>query len=143
MKQNKSDEVWKNTNQIFSLCFCCSYCGCCLSSPLSGRTKPLKKGRFMAMVYMQELCFWRVYVSCPLAWIYLLVFSALDSSHILFYRQLNSLAGDKMKIRPKRHHKTATNPIKNLQQRTDVRTDTEVHFAVLFILKLCLGISVH
>ena len=139
----------------------------------------------MAMVYMQELCFWRVYVSCPLAWIYLLVFSALDSSHILFYRQLNSLAGDKMKIRPrvyvicplawiyllvfsaldsshilfyrqlnslagdkmkirpKRHHKTATNPIKNLQQRTDVRTDTEVHFTVLFILKLCLGISVH
>ena len=80
---------------------------------------------------------------CPLAWIYLLVFSALDSSHILFYRQLNSLAGDKMKIRPKRHHKTATNPIKNLQQRTDVRTDTEVHFTVLFILKLCLGISVH
>ena len=127
----------------FSVCFCCSYRGCCLSSPLSGRTKPLKKCRFMAMVYMRELCFWRVYVSCPLAWIYLLVFSSLDSSHILFYRQLNSLAGDKMKIRPKRHHRTATNPIKNLQQRSDVRTDTEVHFAVLFILKLCLGISVH
>ena len=88
-------------------------------------------------------CVLYMYLSCPLAWIYLLVFSALDSSHILFCRQLNSLAGDKMKIRPKRHHKTATNPIKNLQQRTDVRTDTEVHFTVLFILKLCLGISVH
>ena len=48
-----------------------------------------------------------------------------------------------MKIRPKRHHRTATNPIKNLQQRTDVRTDTEVHFTALCILTLFLGISVH
>ncbi|XP_022790762.1 supervillin-like isoform X2 [Stylophora pistillata] len=40
--------------------------------------------------------------------------------------KLTSLAGDKMKIRPKRHHRSTTNPVKNLQQRNDVRTETEV-----------------
>ncbi|XP_078345017.1 uncharacterized protein LOC144630533 isoform X1 [Oculina patagonica] len=41
-------------------------------------------------------------------------------------QQLTSLAGDRTRIKPKRHHKTTSNPIKNLQQRNDVRTDTEV-----------------
>ena len=45
---------------------------------------------------------------------------------MLFLRQLKSVAGDKMRIRPKRHHKTTANPVKSLQQRNDVRTDTEV-----------------
>jgi len=31
-----------------------------------------------------------------------------------------------MKIRPRRRHQTTTNPVKSLQQRNDVRTDTEV-----------------
>lgn len=41
-------------------------------------------------------------------------------------RQLTSLAAGRTRLKPKRHHKTTTNPIKNLQQRNDVRTDTEV-----------------
>ena len=43
-----------------------------------------------------------------------------------FRRQLKSPADDRMKIRPRRRHQTTTNPVKSLQQRNDVRTDTEV-----------------
>ncbi|XP_067018746.1 uncharacterized protein [Acropora muricata] len=41
-------------------------------------------------------------------------------------QQLKSPADDRMKIRPRRRHQTTTNPVKSLQQRNDVRTDTEV-----------------
>ena len=51
--------------------------------------------------------------------------------HVFISRQLTSLAGDRTRIKPKRHHKSTTNPIKNLQQRNDVRTDTEVNLLSL------------
>ena len=52
-----------------------------------------------------------------------------------------------MKIRPKRHHKSTLNPVKNLQQRNDVRTDTEVknfvHVHVhCAIVEMCTKINV-
>ena len=50
---------------------------------------------------------------------------------VFISRQLTSLAGNRTRIKPKRHHKTTTNPIKNLQQRNDVRTDTEVNLLSL------------
>lgn len=55
-----------------------------------------------------------------------ITFEDLDAVSGQTTQQLKSLAEDRMKIRPKRHHRTTTNPVKNLQQRSDVRTDTEV-----------------
>ena len=57
-------------------------------------------------------------------------------------RKLTSLAGDRMKIRPKRHHRSTANPVKNLQQRKDVRTETEVKYWRMYLALLTFEFSV-
>lgn len=63
-------------------------------------------------------------------------------SVMLCPRKLTSLAGDRMKIRPKRHHRSTANPVKNLQQRNDVRTETEVKYWHMYLALLTFEFSV-
>jgi len=53
------------------------------------------------------------------------------------FRHLRSAGENKMHLKPKRRHATKSNPVKALQDRQDVRTETEVNTLLCEIVINC------